>query len=102
MRRYITGSIIVAVVLLGALISITLVGQVSYLNKYIYQELLAYTPPQAGNGKAPANSDNPLQGLTKVRVIIDSTPLNKISLSEEQIRNDVVSKLRNSGITVLG
>src|SRR5215510_416834 len=100
MRLFNTGIIIVAVVLLGAVISIALIGQVSY--NYIYRDLLAYTPPQVGNEKASAKSDNPLQGVTKVSVIIDSTPLDKIAFSEEKLRSEVVSRLRNAGITVLG
>ena len=45
--------------------------------------------------KKSTNSDSPLQGLTKVGVIIDSTPLYKIGLSEEKLRSEVVSKLRS-------
>ncbi len=105
MRRFNTSSIviaIVAVVLVGVLMSVTLIGQASYLYNYIYQDLLNYTPLQAGNENASAKSDNPLQGVTKVSVIIDSTPLGKIGLSEEKLRSEVVSRLRSAGITVLG
>jgi hypothetical protein len=52
--------------------------------------------------KKSTDSDSPLQGLTKVGVIIDSTPLYKIGLSEEKLRSEVVSKLRSSGLTVVG
>jgi hypothetical protein len=52
--------------------------------------------------KKPNNSDNPLQGLTKVGVIIDSTPLDEIGLSEERLRSEAVSRLRSAGITVVG
>jgi hypothetical protein len=41
--------------------------------------------------KNSTNSDNPLQGLAKVSVIVDSTPLYKIGLSEEKLRSEVVS-----------
>jgi hypothetical protein len=103
MRRFKTSRIIVAivvVVLVGVLISVTLIGQAS-LDNYVYQDLLNYTPKQAGNEKASANSDNPLQGVTKVSVIIDSTPLEKIALPEEKLKNEVVSRLRSGGMTVL-
>ena len=52
--------------------------------------------------KKTTGSDNPLQGLTKVGVIVDSTPLDKIGLSEERLRSEAVSRLRSAGITVVG
>src|SRR5262245_1924416 len=52
--------------------------------------------------KKSTNADNPLQGLTNVGVIVDSTPLDKIGLSEERLRSEVVSRLRSAGITVVG
>ena len=52
--------------------------------------------------KKSTNADNPLQGLTKVGVIVDSTPLDKIGLSEERLRSEVGSRLRSAGITVVG
>jgi len=55
-----------------------------------------------GLEKKSADSDNPLQGLTKVGVIVDSTPLYKIGLSEEKLRSEVVSRLHSAGITVVG
>jgi hypothetical protein len=90
------GRITVGVVLLGMLISVTLIGQA------IYQDALNYTPPQAGNEKASAKPDNRLHGVTEVSVIVDSTPLGKIGLSEEKLRSEVVSRLRSAGITVAG
>src|SRR5262252_8696966 len=49
--------------------------------------------------KESTNSDNPLQGLTKVSVVVDSTPLDRIALSDEKLRSEVVSRLRSAGIT---
>jgi len=55
-----------------------------------------------GLEKKSADSDNPLQGLTKVGVIVDSTPLDKIGLSEEKLRSEAESRLRSAGMTVAG